>query len=68
MLDNDVLGDFKDPNLLSNITSNENIWKILLFPFVAATLIGLISCEYKEYWIKRNSEVFDDIKKQSINK
>ncbi len=56
VLDNDVLGHFQDPNLLNNITSKENIWKFLLFPFVAATLIGLISCEYKEYWIKRNGK------------
>lgn len=60
--------DSKIISLIEAITLNENAWKIVLFPFVAATLIGLISCDYKEYWIKRNKEVFDDIKKQAINK
>lgn len=61
VLDNDVLGNFKDPDLLSTITSHENIWKIVLFPFVAATLIGLISCEYKEFWIKRYGKLTEEI-------
>ena len=42
-----------DPDIMNAIIINENVWKILLIPFVAATLIGLISCEYKEFWLKR---------------
>lgn len=45
-----------DPDTLSlirDIVLNENALKFVLFPFVAATLIGLISCEYKEFWLKR---------------
>ena len=51
-----AIGNLADPNFMNKIKIDENIWKILLFPFVAATLIGLISCEYKEYWIKRNGK------------
>lgn len=47
---------FNDPDIMNAIVISKNVWKILLFPFVAATLIGLISCEYKEYWIKRNGK------------
>jgi len=48
--------DSKIHSLIKAIVFNENALKFFLFPLVTATLIGLISCEYKEYWIKRNGK------------
>ncbi len=45
-----------DSDTMEAIVISGNAWKVILLPFVAATLIGLISCEYKEYWIKRNGK------------
>lgn len=54
-----VTDDSKILSLIKAIVFNDNALKFFLFPLVTATLIGLISCEYKEYWIKRNGIISD---------
>lgn len=48
-------------SLVKAMISDENALKIVFFPFVAVTLIGLISCEYKEFWIKRYGKSSEEI-------
>ena len=50
-----------DSDTMKAIVISGDAWKVILLPFVAATLIGLISCEYKEYWIKRYGKLTEEI-------